>query len=143
MTVDESAKIDFMTVDEATGVFWLTMVEHRPWRQIDDSFRELQDKTNFYIGATQDPSFAGQIPEAAGKKLGIRIMCAESPTPTALHILGLTRAGCEHFGLEFSVRIVDSFAEVPIATGKISDVPRAPAKPQPAKNPAKKPWWPF
>lgn len=126
-----------MSVDG--DVFWLTMVEDRSWATLDASFPELREKTNFYISAAQDPTFTTQIREASGKRLGVRVMCADAPTPEAVHILGLIR-GCEHFGLRFAVRLLGDGSEITIEPGEIAGINPSPSSNEPRQ---KKPWWKF
>ena len=100
MSVSEADRIDFLALDEASNTLWLTMVEDRPWNEIDPAWKSLQDKLNFYVAATQDSAFTNQ-PQALGRKLGIRFACSERPDDAGRHALALARAGVEHLGLPF------------------------------------------
>jgi hypothetical protein len=100
MSVSHADRIDSLALDEASNTLWLTMVEDRPWSEIEPTWKSLQDKLDFYIATTKEPAFSTR-PEALGRKLGIRFACSERPDDAARHALALARAGVEHLGLRF------------------------------------------
>lgn len=100
MSVSQADRIDSLALDEASNTLWLTMVEDRPWSEIEPTWKSLQDKLDHYIATTRDPAFTTQ-PQALGRKLGIRLACSERPDGAARHALALARAGVEQKGLRF------------------------------------------
>ena len=112
MSMLEPKRIDIISVNENSNMFWLTMIEERKWDEVDQEFKTLEKKLNFYIGATRDPTFYDQIPQAKGRTMGIRIYCQHEPDEAGLRALSLARAGCQHFGLIFKAFLFRDGEEV-------------------------------
>jgi hypothetical protein len=135
MSVQETDRIDFMSHDAATNTFWLNMTEERNWANLDPEFGELKAKVNMYIGAVQSGDLNQKVPESKGKPIGIRLHCSSMPTPDAMHILSLIKAGCENFKIRFSALLLegDEGREIAIEAGQVSGVHQ--------QSSPKKPWW--
>jgi Family of unknown function (DUF6572) len=103
--VENSKVVDLIGVDAATDKVVLTMIERRPWGASDQQFQQIEEKINRYMGYALDGFLAEHYPEYEGKRVQIRLECAEEPHGDAvLFVKGAARAASDH-GLEFVVAV--------------------------------------
>lgn len=101
--VENSKVIDLISVDAAADTVVLTMIERRPWGASDQQFQQIEEKINRYMGYVLDGFLAEHYPKYEGKRVRIRLECAEEPHGDAvLFVKAATRAANDH-GLEMVV----------------------------------------
>jgi uncharacterized protein DUF6572 len=94
--------LDLITTDPATGDVVLVMFERRPWGADPRQFAQIEDKINRYMAYALDGFLAEHHPQHIGKRVQIRLECAEPPTgEAAVFLAAAGRAAREH-GLELT-----------------------------------------
>jgi hypothetical protein len=103
--VENPKVIDLISVDPASGAVVLTMVERRPWGASDSQLQQIEEKINRYMGYALDGFLVEQHPQYEGKKVQLRLECAEAPHGEAvLFVAAAARAARDH-GLELVVAV--------------------------------------
>ena len=103
--VENAKVVDLISVDPASDKVVLTMIERRLWGASDQQFQQIEEKINRYLGYVLDGFLADHYPQYEGKKVQLRLACAEEPHGDAtLFVQGATRAAADH-GLEFVVAV--------------------------------------
>jgi hypothetical protein len=103
--VENSKVIDLISVDAATDKVVLTMIERRPWGASDEQFPQIEEKINRYMGYALDGFLVEHYPQYEGKRVQIRLECAEEPHGDAvLFVKAAARAASDH-GLELVVAV--------------------------------------
>jgi hypothetical protein len=75
MSVDEVDKIDFATVDKASGDLWLTITDHLPWEEDESGhLGVLQKKLNSYLHFIESGEVFRKVPEARGRNIVINLV---------------------------------------------------------------------
>jgi len=105
--VENPSVVDLIALDAASDqVVVLAMLERRPWGQDRAQLRQIEEKLNRYLGYVLDGFFIQQFPRHAGRRIRLRLDCAEAPHGTAIAFLDAARHAVEHQGLEFEVNVV-------------------------------------
>lgn len=103
--VENAKVVDLIGVDPASDKVVLTMIERRPWGASDQQFQQIEEKINRYMGYVLDGFLAEHYPQYEGKKVQLRLECAEAPHGDAtLFVQAATSAASDH-GLEFVVAV--------------------------------------
>jgi hypothetical protein len=103
--VENSKVVDLIGVDPASDKVVLTMIERRAWGASDRQFQEIEEKINRYMGYALDGFLVEQYPQYEGKRVQIRLECAEQPRGEAvLFVSAAARAAKDH-GLELVVAV--------------------------------------
>ena len=101
--VENAKVVDLISVDPATDRVVLTMIERRPWGASPQQFQQIEEKINRYMGYALDGFLAEHYPHYEGKRVQLRLECAEEPHGDAvLFVKAATRAAEDH-GLELVV----------------------------------------
>lgn len=101
--VENPKVVDLISVDPASDKVVLTMIERRPWGASPQQFQQIEEKINRYLGYALDGFLAEHYPEHEGKRVQIRLECAEEPHGEAvLFVKAASRAASDH-GLELVV----------------------------------------
>ncbi len=101
--VENPKVVDLISVDPASDKVVLTMIERRPWGASPQQFQQIEEKINRYMGYALDGFLAEHHPEYEGKRVQIRLECAEEPHGEAvLFVKAASRAASDH-GLELVV----------------------------------------
>jgi hypothetical protein len=104
--VENPTIVDLIALDATSDqVVVLAMLERRPWGQGGAQLRQIEEKLNRYLGYVLDGFFIQQFPRYAGKRIRLRLDCAEAPHGTAVAFLDAARRAVEHQGLEFEVNV--------------------------------------
>jgi hypothetical protein len=75
MSVDQTDKVDFITIDNASGDLWLTISDHLPWDENEgDHLILLQDKLNTYLRFIESGEVFSKVPEARGRNVVINLV---------------------------------------------------------------------
>ncbi len=102
--VENPAILDLITVDAAGDVV-LAMIERRAWGADQDQLRQIEEKINRYLGYVLDGFLAEQYPQYVGKRVRIRLDCAESPHGVAARFVEAATAAIEAQGMAFDVNV--------------------------------------
>lgn len=85
--VEDTAMIDLIGRDSATGGYKLMLTEYRPWNSDPDQLKQLVVKAGNYIQFVRKGQLVEQYPDADGKPVTIVIGYFEDPTPDAQHVI--------------------------------------------------------
>ncbi|HXU07007.1 MAG TPA: DUF6572 domain-containing protein [Polyangia bacterium] len=103
--VENPKVVDLISIDDSADKVVLTMIERRPWGASDQQFQQIEEKINRYMGYALDGFLADHYPQYEGKRVQIRLECAEEPHGEAvLFVKAAARAASDH-GLELVVVI--------------------------------------
>lgn len=103
--VENPAILDLITVDGASGDVVLAMIERRRWGASPDQLRQIEEKINRYLGYVLDGFLAEQYPQYVGKRVRIRLECAEAPRGTAVRFVEAATAAIEAQGIAFELSV--------------------------------------
>ena len=104
--VENAKVIDLITLDPATDKVVLVMVERRKWGASAQQFAQIEEKINRYLGYVLDGFLAEHYPQYEGRRVTIRLDCAEAPHGDAVaFVRAATHAIGEH-GLELVVNVL-------------------------------------
>jgi len=103
--VENPKVVDLIGVDPVSDKVVLTMIERRPWGADQRQFQQIEEKINRYMGYALDGFLAEHYPQYEGKRVQIRLECAEEPHGEAvLFVQAAARAASDH-GLELVVAV--------------------------------------
>ena len=103
--VENPKVVDLISVDPASDKVVLTMIERRPWGASPQQFQQIEEKINRYMGYVLDGFLADHYPQYEGKRVQLRLECAEEPHGEAtLFVQAAAHAASDH-GLEFVVAV--------------------------------------
>ena len=77
--VENAKVVDLITLDAATDKVVLVMIERRPWGASPQQFGQIEEKINRYLGYVLDGYLAEHYPQYEGRRVTIRLDCAEEP----------------------------------------------------------------
>ena len=103
MAVDESGKIDFLVIDESSGIIYLTVSDHLDWDDEINHLRILQSKIYDYIEFIESGQILEHIPDVKDQHVVMDIVHKYPITDDAkrLCILFLARPK-----IEFGFRVL-------------------------------------
>ena len=108
--VENPKVVDLIGVDPVSDKVVLTMIERRPWGADQRQFQQIEEKINRYMGYALDGFLAEHYPQYEGKRVQIRLECAEEPHGEAvLFVQAAARAASDH-GLELVVAVAPPVA---------------------------------
>jgi hypothetical protein len=103
--VQNAKVIDLITLDAASDKVVLVMIERRAWGASPKQFAEIEEKINRYMGYALDGFLAEQYPRYLGKRVQIRLDCAEPPSGDAVRFVQAAADAIERHGLELVVNV--------------------------------------
>ena len=103
--VENPMLLDLISVDPATDKVVLTMIERRAWGASARQFQQIEEKINRYLGYVLDGFLAEQHPEYEGKRVAIRLQCAEQPHGEAVRFVAAATQAVQAEGIEFVVAV--------------------------------------
>ena len=106
MSVDQADTIDFATIDNASGEFWLTISDHLSWDDNEgDHLVLLQNKLNAYLRFIESGEVFKRMPDAKGRSIVINLVGKFPLSQRADFFFGKARAAIESAGfrLQFSL----------------------------------------
>jgi hypothetical protein len=95
--------VDLVALDPNTGRVVLAMLEPRPWNAGPRQFRQIEEKINRYLGYILDGHLARQYPEYAGKRVQIRLQCAEAPAGEPARFVAAAEHAIRAEGIDFEL----------------------------------------
>jgi len=103
--VENAKVIDLISTDPAADKVVLTMVERRPWGASPQQFQQIEEKINRYMGYVLEGFLADHYPQFEGKKVQLRLECAEEPHGDATLFVQAAARAAEDHGLELVVAV--------------------------------------
>ena len=97
--------MDLIELDPGTDRVVLVMVEQRAWGVGPRQFQEIEEKINRYLGYVLDGFLATHYPQYQGKRVRIRLDCAEEPRGDAVAFVRAADHAVRAEGLEFVVNV--------------------------------------
>jgi hypothetical protein len=104
--VENAKMVDLITLDPGVDKVVLVMIERRPWGASPLQFRQIEEKINRYMGYVLDGFLAEQYPQYEGKRVRLRLDCAEAPHGDAVRFVQAATHAIEQHGLEFVVNVL-------------------------------------
>lgn len=101
--VENPMLMDLITVDPATDKVVLVMIERRPWGASPKQLAQIEEKINRYLGYALDGFLGEQYPQYEGKRVQIRLDCAEAPHGEAVKFVEAAGQAIAACGLELVV----------------------------------------
>lgn len=108
--VENPAIIDLITLDPETDKVVLVMIERRPWGTDPRQLTQIEEKINRYMGYVLDGFLAEQYPQYEGKRVVLRLDCAEAPHGTAERFVAAAEHATGEHGIGFAVRVIHGAA---------------------------------
>jgi hypothetical protein len=106
--VENPMLMDLITLDADSGKVVLAMFERRAWGASPRQFVQIEEKINRYMGYVLDGFLAEHHPKYVGKRVQLRLDCAEEPHGRAIDFVTAAREAVEAHGLEFVVNVTGS-----------------------------------
>lgn len=103
--VENPMLMDLITVDRESDKVVLAMFERRTWGASPRQFVQIEEKINRYMGYVLDGFLAEQYPQYIGKRVQLRLDCAEAPHGRAVDFVTAAQQAAEAHGLEFVVNV--------------------------------------
>lgn len=103
--VENPMLMDLITLDADDRVV-LVMIERRPWGASPKQFGQIEEKINRYLGYVLDGFLVQHYPKYEGKRVLIRLDCAEAPHGEAVRFVEAAAHAIGTHGLEFAVNVV-------------------------------------
>jgi hypothetical protein len=99
MSVDQADKIDFVTIDKASGDLWLIVSDHLPWNENEgEHLVLLQNKLNAYLRFIESGEVFEKVPAAKGRSIVINVVGKFPLSQKAETFFGMARAFIEGVG---------------------------------------------
>jgi hypothetical protein len=103
--VENPMLLDLISVDPATDKVVLTMIERRAWGASARQFQQIEEKINRYLGYVLDGFLAEHHPHYEGKRVEIRLQCAEQPHDEAVRFVAAATQAVQAEGIDFVVAV--------------------------------------
>jgi hypothetical protein len=97
--------MDLITLDPATEKVVLVMIERRPWGADPRQFAQIEEKINRYLAYALDGFLAQHYPQYEGRRVVLRLDCAEAPHGTAVRFVEAAEQAVRAEGLDFVVNV--------------------------------------
>jgi hypothetical protein len=98
--------MDLITADPTSGDVVLVMIERRPWGGHPLQLKQIEEKINRYLGYVLDGFLVQQHPKYQGKRVRLRLDCAEAPHGEAVAFVEAATRAIRGEGLDFVVNVV-------------------------------------
>lgn len=103
MSLEQTAVIDLIAHDAATGEVVLTLVETRAWTGLDEQLFQLQEKLNAYLSFALDGEMAEAYPQFANRRLRLELRCAQPPDARTSQLIAAVRGQIAFQDIRFVV----------------------------------------
>jgi hypothetical protein len=103
--VQNPALMDLIELDPLTGHVVLVMIERRGWGTAPEQFRQIEEKINRYLGYALDGHLVEHYPKYRGKRVEIRLDCAQEPEGAAIAFVRAADHAIRAQGLDFSLKV--------------------------------------
>lgn len=103
--VQNATLMDLITFDAAADKVILAMFERRAWGASALQFQQIEEKINRYMGYVLDGFLVEHYPKYAGKRVQLRLDCAQEPHGPAIDFVTAAQHAIEEHGMEFVVNV--------------------------------------
>ena len=107
MSVVESDKVDFISLNPESGEVVLTISDHLDWDDPEQHLLILQDKINTYIAFIEGEEVHQAYPESIGRKIRIEIVSQYKYPKEGIDFLDKVRPILESIGISMSIKVLD------------------------------------
>jgi hypothetical protein len=104
--VENPQLLDLITTDPGSGDVLLVMIERRPWGAHPQQFRQIEEKINRYMAYALDGFLAEHHPEYAGRRVRLRLDCAQPPAGEAERFVAAAQHAARAHGLDLEVAVL-------------------------------------
>ena len=108
--VENPKIVDLIETDASSDHVVLVMKERRDWSASAEQFRQIEEKINRYMGYVLDGHLVLQYPQYQGKRVQIRLDCAQQPHGEAARFVDAAGRSIREYGLDFAVRVTPALA---------------------------------
>ena len=109
-SVENPATVDLIEVDPESGHVVLVMIERREWDVGPQQFNQIEEKINRYMGYVLDGHMTTHYPQYEGRKVQIRLNCAQAPCGDAVRFVAAAERAVRDHGLDFVLHVTPSHA---------------------------------
>jgi hypothetical protein len=99
--VENAKMVDLIKAEPEGDLLTLTMIERRPWGAHPRQFQQIEEKINRYLGYVLDGFLVEHYPQFEGKRVQIRLQCAEPPHGEAERFVAAATDAIEAQGIGF------------------------------------------
>jgi hypothetical protein len=103
--VENPQVLDLITTDAASGDVLLVMIERRPWGAHPQQLKQIEEKINRYMAYALDGFLAEHHPQYEGRRVRLRLDCAEAPTGEAERFVAAAQHATRAHGLDLFVQV--------------------------------------
>ena len=103
--VENPKLVDLITTDPVADNVVLVMFERRAWGTSTEQFRQIEEKINRYLGYALDGFLVQHYPQYQGKRVQLRLDCAEAPHGEAVRFVEAAHEAIRAAGLELVVNV--------------------------------------
>ena len=109
--VQNPTLVDLIELDPVSGKVVLVMIERRGWGDTPQQFRQIEEKINRYLGYALDGHLTKHYPQYVGKRVQIRLDCAQEPRGDAVNFVNAADHAIRAQGLDFIVNVTPAWAD--------------------------------
>jgi hypothetical protein len=103
--VENATLMDLIAVDPNSGSVVLAMFERRAWGASPLQFRQIEEKINRYLGYVLDGFLVEHYPQYRGKRVQLRLDCAEPPHGEAIAFVQAAEQAIQAHDIDFVVNV--------------------------------------
>jgi len=103
--VENPMLMDLITTDPTSGDVVLVMIERRAWGSHPLQFKQIEEKINRYLAYVLDGFLVQQHPNYQGKRVRLRLDCAEAPRGESLRFVDAATDAIRREGLDLVVNV--------------------------------------
>jgi hypothetical protein len=108
VAVDDPSTIDIISEDSKTKTLFLTISDHLDWDDTRAHQLVLQTKLNAYLRFLESGEVFKHRPDAAGKRLVIRVVARCEPSPEGRLFIEKARTAVESAGFSLEHKLFGS-----------------------------------
>lgn len=120
--VENPTILDLVTTDPESGDVVLVMIERRRWGDAALQVPQIEEKINRYMGYVLDGYLADHYPQYVGKRVRLRLECAEAPHGHIVRFLSAAEHATSQHGLAFEVKVTGASGEPATGTGGVGGI---------------------
>jgi hypothetical protein len=110
--VENPRIVDLIELDQGADRVVLVMIERRGWGGVRHQFAQIEEKINRYLGYALDGHLADHYPQYRGKRIQIRLECAQEPWGDAVRFVKAADEAIRAQGVDFTIEVRTKKLEV-------------------------------
>lgn len=107
MSITDTDKIDFASLDGASEDFMLTISDHLDWNKPEEHLLALQSKLNTYIDFVESGEIYSQWPLAVGRVVKFRVIGKYPLSDAAREFYFAAEKAITNLGLSLTFELLD------------------------------------